>query len=379
MTVKNKGAAKPRPTRHGVLLFEDRESNVAEFAHALGPYLGADLELVVFPLNEAPAGTGPYEDQLLDALEKPQYSNVVLVVTDRDLSTQAWGGLSEAAVTRAASQRGLPVACYRQAVLNVEDRLRRVPGDGQIELPEDLESRAAQVAVLARGFVLLEKLVREHQSQNRRRQRSEQSAESTPGQLLASILRQPITASHFDSYACADQGAVEEILNLSEDATVTKKVQRRLIVALGVWLADVVMQYPGLLVDEVAAASYLDIHPRDFEKPHIRTLFDAARFRDAPFANEARPMWWKHLLDDLLDEAGAGTGRDLCGKQGIKRVRFCPCSVDDSIPAGYYCMATAKPLSGENSSGRVNWFPPGAELARLTKSTHRKLAPWIGS
>ncbi len=371
-------AATERATRHGILLFEDREANVAEFTDALRPHLGTDVELLVFPLQESPSGTGPYEDQLAEALDKSRYANVVLVVTDRDLSTKAWGGLSEAAVTRAASARGLPVACYRQAILNVEDRLRRVPGDGQIELPLDVEDRAAQVAILARGFVQLENLVREHRARTRATG-AQLTRESTPGQLIASILEQPITASRFDSYACADRGAVEEILNLPEDATVTKKIQRRLIVALGVWLADVVMQYPGLLVDEVAAASYLDIHPRDFAKPEVRALFRSARYKNGPFATERRPMWWKHLLDDLLDDAGAVTGRDLCGKRGIKRIRFCPCSVDKTISAGYYCMATAQPLSAENSSGRVNWFPPGAELARLTKATHRKLAPWIGS
>jgi hypothetical protein len=275
----------------------------------------------------------------------------------------------------------------------VEFRLQRIPGDGQIELPSDSASRARQIAILARGFVAIDALLRPATSKskkpvgrasgkNKKRLVGTESAEpGTPGTLLAGILGQPETASHFDSYACGDQGAVAEILETSRDTSknLNHESERRLIVALGVWLADLVMQYPGVLVNEVAAASYLDIHTSDFAKPSVRKVFESAEYRDLPFADPDRPMWWRHLLDDLVNEAGAPSGRDMCADLGIKRLRFCPCSVDPKLRAGYFCMATGEPLSDENSSGRVSWFPAGADLARLTKAMHRKLAPWIGS
>ena len=111
----------------------------------------------------------------------------------------------------------------------------------------------------------------------------------------------------------------------------------------------------------------------------MRAIFESARYVNLPFADERHPMWWRHLLDDILNKASAVSGRDLCVEKGLKRIRFCPCSVDDSLHAGYYCMDSKKPLSGEQSSGRVSWFPVGADLSRLSKKTYRALAPWMGS
>ena len=376
--------------KHSILLFEDDAKIAGELQREIARHLGADLELLVFPLDKKPQSeSGPYEDRLYDAAKASKYKNVVLIVTDRDLSTQAWGGLSEAAVTRTAQKLGLPVACYRQAKTQIEERLRRVPGDGQIELPSDYSERARKIALLARGFVQMDALIRppekgQKAGKTKARKRTsniDDSTLGTPGNLLAGILGQSIAASHFDTYACGDQNAVAEILEMSrnDSAKINTDNQRRLIVALGVWLADLVMQYPGVLVNEVAAASYLNIHPIDFKKPAVREIFDAALYRDLPFADAEQPMWWRHILDDIVNEAGVSSGKVLCASRGIKRIRYCPCSVDATIAAGYYCMASGQPLSEENSSGRVSWFPAGADLARLTKATHRKLAPWIGS
>lgn len=368
-----------------IIYFEDDLDVAATTKNLITPLLGKNLRFIPFPLQQPPEGTGPYEDRLSVALSDPSYGDVALLVTDRDLSTQAWGGLSEAAVTRVAEKKGWPVACYRQVKPNVEDLVKRTPGDGQIELDPDEEKRAKQIASLAKGFVKLEELVMTALSPSTSKRKTKTNPVSadpgTPGTLLARVLGHPETATHFDSFACGDQRAVAEILSISkkDDAKLDDATKKRLIVALGVWLADLIMQYPGVLLNEVAAASYLDIKPSGFAKPQVREVFQTARYVNLPFCDEANPMWWRHLLDDLVNAESSPSGRGLCSKRGIKGLKYCPCSVDPELHAGYYCMSSKQPLSAENSSGRVSWFPIGADLARLTKKTHRTLAPWIGS
>lgn len=366
-----------------IVLFEDDKRIARSLSEAVQARLNGVLAVKVFDLDSRAASVdGPYEDRLEKALSKPEYKGVLLLVTDRDLSTTLqWRGLSEAAVTRAAEKLGLPVACYRQAKPNPEERLKRIPGNGQLELPFDTDGRAARIATLARGFIEMEKVVGASAPAKKTTKGKTAPATDlpgTPGTLLARVLKQPHVASRFDLFACGDQRAIAEILNVS-GAALTPRQQRRLVVALGVWLADLVMEYPGLLLNLVATASYLDIHPNDFQKKEVQDIFAPAKYVKLPFADDERPMWWRHSLDDLVNEASALTGRDLCTARGLKRIRFCPCSVDPKLHAGYYCMASERPLSDEESSGRVSWFPVGADLARLTARTHRVLAPWIGS
>lgn len=372
--------------KKAILLFEDNPEILQILRAKIDRQLPDKFELTIFPLDQKPTiETGPFEDRLVRTLGGSAYKNVVLVVTDRDLSTQKWGGLSEAAVSRAAQELGLPVACYRQAKLVPEDRLLRMPGNGQIELPSDQNEMVRQIVILANGFVELEAILRNRvdrkAAKGGKTDINSFSNHQSPGLLLADVLKHRETASHFDTYACGDQGAIAEILSMSSSkkSSFKKSDQRALIVALGVWLVDLVMQYPGVLVNEVAAASYLDINQKHFKKEDVRAVFESAEYKDLPFADPERPMWWRHLLDNLVNDEGKTSGLELCVSKGIKRLQFCACSVDSKLHAGYYCMASGMPLSAEKSSGRVSWFPPGADLARLTKSTYRKLAPWIGS
>lgn len=377
-----------------IVLFEDHEERIEELKAAIAPMLGSKYRLEPFPLNEPPKShEGPYEDRLAEALKDKKYGSIALVVTDRDLSTKAWGGLSEAAVSRAADKLGLPVACYRQKKPYVEDRLMRKPGNGQLELPFGAEERAHRIVMLCNGFAEMEKALALSGATAVKKTAAKTAAKSavrpkaaapddgTPGTLLARILKQPHVATHLDLFACGDQRAISEIMSVSKADTnqLSPEQKRRLVIALGVWLADLVMEFPGLLLNTTAAASYLDISPNDFLKPKVQEVFDSAKYVKLPFADDRNPLWWRHLLDDLVTGGRAVSGLALCQAKGIKRLSHCPCSVSPDLHAGYYCMATERPLSAEESSGRVSWFPVGADLARLTARTHRVLAPWIGS
>lgn len=370
-----------------ILLFEDDNKIVDDFKSAIEPLLDKDLELEIFPLDQPPAENNlPYEDRVADAIERAQYRDrLTLIVTDRDLSTQSahWRGLSESAVSAAAREFGIPVACYRRKKSDVSDDLMRIPGNGLIELPADITRRAEKVAILGRGFVDLAGRVQKlsEKAGKSAKKKGDDARESSPGALLAQVLEQPMSAAHFDTFACGDQTAIAQILRISGDSNkkISHEIQGRLVAALGVWLADVVMRYPGVLVNATAAASYLDIDKSVFKRESVLNVFSSARYGSLPFSDVKDPMWWRHLLDDIISDNGCSSGLDVCRKKGLKRLKYCGCSVAPELHAGYYCMATEQPISAEKSSGRVRWFPPGADLARLTQVTYKKLAPWIGT
>lgn len=370
-----------------ILLFEDDDDIVADFMRHIEPLLGTDLQLEVFPLGDPPEqGDSPYEDRVESALRKASYlKRLTLIVTDRDLSTksQHWRGLSQAAVSAAARNLGVPVACYRKKRPDLVDDFKRRPGDGLIELEEKVRPRARSTAILARGFADLAQRIGAPTAQlgKRAKKKEDEARALSPGVLLARVLGQPAAAAHFDTFACGDRTAIEEILRVSghDDKKMNVASQRRLVAALGVWLADLVMKFPGVLVNTQAAASYLDIDPAVFVRSDVAKIFASARYENLPFADDENPLWWRHLLDDIVASEECSTGLELCEKKGLKKLKFCPCHVDPKLHAGYYCMANEKPISAQKSSGRVKWFPPGADLARLTQTTYRKVAPWIGT
>lgn len=369
-----------------VLLFEDDDDIVADFRKHIEPLLGTDLQLEVFPLSDPPEqGDSPYEDRVESAIRKASYlKRLTLIVTDRDLSTKSvWRGLSQAAVSAAARNLGIPVACYRKKRPDLVDDFKRRPGDGLIELEDKVKPRAKSTAILARGFADLAQRIGAPNAQlaKRAKRKEDEARALSPGVLLARVLGQPAAAAHFDTFACGDRTAIEEILRVSgqDDKKMNVASQRRLVAALGVWLADLVMKFPGVLVNTQAAASYLDIDPNVFVRRDVAKVFAPARYENRPFADDGNPLWWRHLLDDIVATEECSTGLEVCEKKGLKKLKFCPCHVDPKLHAGYYCMANEKPISAQKSSGRVKWFPPGADLARLTQITYRKVAPWIGT
>lgn len=373
----------PTSARPVVLLFEDTDTVATGLKKQIALY--PDIDLRQFDLNVAPSEiNGTYEEKLADIIRNSDYAkDLVLIVTDHDLSSKKWNGLSQAAVSSAARKLGLPVAGYRKKLPMPTDVIQRIPGNGLIELVNGAKGWGNEVARLARGFVELEQRITEFSPP--KGNRSSQLRSMSPGALLANVLKVPEAAAHLDSFACGDQTVIAEILRFLPALPVktapklNEEVKRRLKIAMGVWLVDLVMAYPGALINEIGVASYLDIHPDDFKRNEIKEFFEIARYKALPFASDSAPLWWRHKLDDILNAAGVTTGLDLCVKNGIRNVRFCSCSVDPNLHAGYLCLALNQPISAKNSSGRVHWFPVGADLARLTKSISQKLGPWIGN
>ena len=358
-----------------IILFEDTLTKRQELEKLISKEAKQDFKIHSFDADtELTAGSKPYEDQLAEAFSTASFKHIALFVTDRDLSTARKSpGLSEAAVSKAAAMLGLPVCVYAAGAGDSVLERQRSGGDGRIILDSrHLDKMAHRIAVLARGF---EDLAREVTAATKAKSKT-----VGPGAVLARALGHPEVSAHIALYTSGDQRMIVELMPAARrptGSTIPAPNPRRMTTALGTWLYDSVLRFPGVLVDTIAGASFLNIAQARFQEPRVRGLFKSALY-EGPFADEEEPRWWRHKLADMLEHEGVPDGRALAEKRLGKTIPGCACSVDGKTPAGYVCAVTLKPVCDEHSVGAVGWLPRGANLTRVTRSVYDDLTPWIG-
>lgn len=356
-----------------VLLFEDDNKHASKLETAFKRQLPARTKFVRFAPTSVNTQEGTYEDRLVKELKGIQYRNMSLIVCDRDLSlTKSYIGLSEAVVSKVANHLGIPICLYARGVGDTVLDRQREWGDGRIVLDcGNIEEMATKVAVLVKGFMDVKALVTKTLSL------SGQEKLHSPAAMVANMLGRPESADKIGMYVSGDQKMISEILPFAQAGN-KKGLKSRAPTLIGYWLYDSILRFPGLLVDTVAAASYLNIDIEDFDKnTDVQKLFNKALYK-GPFADKGDPLWWRNDLDDILQAGKSVDGQAYVTKKLKKTVKPCMCSVDSALRAGWYCMATKKPVSLEKSKGNITWFPRGADLARISIDVYDEIGPWLG-
>lgn len=352
-----------------IVLFEDREQTQSELVEALKKHLKTDGGVIPFgEFKESPADElRMYEDRLEGILSTAPYAGATLLVVDRDLSmSKKFLGLSVNAVAGAAKRLAIPVCSYARqpATEDYEWRVRWEEGHIVLRFGIDDDELARQAVLAACGFAEITAKLPEIMKDK---------LNKSPAKILAALLGKPEYSDKIALYSVGDQNRLPEILAKAKD--VTDRV-KRMGCFLGYWLWDSLLRYPGLLVNEVAAASHLNIATVDFRVPEVRAVFEDAVYR-GPFADPKRPQWWRGMLDDIVSREGHNTGLELVRKEVRDTINPCQCSVDPSKPAGYYCIISENPVSLENSKGGLSWFPRGADLTRVSNLIFAEYGPWL--
>ncbi|SDG77167.1 hypothetical protein [Janthinobacterium sp. YR213] len=350
-----------------VLYFEDTPERAAEIQPALTKHLAGVATVEHF---EATSDTDEMFDARLEAEIRTRQDagkDIVFIVSDADLSkVKYFKGLSDTNVRKVSTAAGIPSAYYSSNLTGINFLKADQAGDGRILLDaSDVDELAVEVDALVRGFINiagnLAEIVKMDQG----------TRPQDTGALLANLLGRPDLANRVRLFISGDQRMGAELLSSPDHEL------RRQASIFGTWIYDSLLKYPGLVVNEVAAASYLNIAEDDFADPAVRSLFKAALY-SGPFACESRSLWWRDQLDELLLEADAEDGVAFVSSRIGKVVAQCKCSESGEAPAGFYCMVTKKPVSEEYSVGGISWFPPGADLARIVSTKYDELAPWLG-
>jgi hypothetical protein len=358
-----------------IVLFEDTLSTRAEILNALQRQVSKGDSVIPFERGQFEESDDDkdrmYEDRLENILKNPPYYGATLVVADRDLSKSQdsnFGGLSVNSVAAACRRLAIPICSYaRQSELNDDFALREQWEEGHIflNLSEGTDRLANKAAIAASGFAEIAAMLLEVNIKTK----------SSPAKLLAALLGKPEYSDKIALYAVGDQNRLPEILGKTKQSTDRVKRTSHL---LGYWLWDSLLRYPGLFVNEVAAASHLNIDTESFRRPDVQNLFKAAIYQ-GPFSDSKSLRWWRGVLDDIVSNANCVDGLELVQNKIDPKISRSRCCVDPSKPAGYYCIISNEPVSLENSKGGLSWFPRGADLTRISLPLFEEYGPWLGA
>lgn len=299
--------------------------------------------------------------------------DVAVVVADHDLSAFNTVRISESAITDACKQASIPVCTYhRKPKLVTEAQyLKQIVSQTRsfsiaIDI-SNLEQAAREIISVADGFASLTYGYSIVQSDCR---------EKGPAAILAQILGKPGLANYFARYATGPTLASDliEYISPSIDATENKtSIERRVPFILGCWLYNYILPFPGILPNEVASASYVNLSAEDFSK-------NQDKFADAKYTGpfgDVNTYWWRSELDRILIESDCEDGVAYLDKHKIMATPSV-CVVKNEPPAGYYCLIKKAPISLKASKGRLSWIPEGADLCRIDTDTYDSIAPIMG-
>jgi len=354
-----------------ILLFDDIQEELDQIKAELNNILRNSTEVVDFSPNSQPSGGESYDQYVSDWIEElAKTKDVGLIACDKELGRyRTLPGFSATPVSAVAQQKGIPFCQYsRQAGDEERDfanynRLQRWSSE-EITL-EGIEPKswAGQIAALFQGF------------QTIRNEYQQGLVARTPAAALATILGRADEESRISLFGSGGQGFLIETLAFYDPEAPDKHlVTKRMPRVLGNWLYLSILRFPGIVLNEVAAASYLNINETDFANPAVQALFQDAKYK-GPFW-ELGPWWWRSLLDQNLDEAESDDGKEIAAKHDIE-VAEC-LDPDNGARSGFYCMLTRKPVSLENSRGGISWFPAGADLARIRKDKFDEITALVG-
>jgi hypothetical protein len=355
-----------------VVLFEDDGNLRKEYSANIKKALKGPVDVVGFYDQDTDESNLPAVAHVLRVLTESQDYNrgqIGLIVCDRDLTmyTQKGNPQSDRVVSEAAEKLGVPICLYEAHTpegllsLNVVGRWKQK----EIVVPPPSDQNSARVcAGLYQGFEDIKAALK--------RIKDPDFFKLTPPDILARILHREDEVDRIALYGAGEQDALEELLPYHNEPASLKSRYHRV---LGNWLYSSVLRFPGILVNEVAAASYLGINEKDFHKETIRKLFESAAYK-GPFGDCGK-RWWRRELDKMIADGGCETGFNYAMKKG-KTVRPCKCSEENHPEAGYFCMIRERPVCEMHSRGGISWFPGGADLARVSLSEYKKIGPFLG-
>jgi hypothetical protein len=365
-----------KPTK-AVVLFEDDPTLLRTRKAQLEKAFGKVVPITPFESNVLLAGGPdvPLEQKLASTLESARFHHGVIGLIVCDMALERYGAsqaTSSTVVSAAAEALGVPICLYEagdKGPLFSLDR-RRKWGKGLIIVDENSESFGRECAGLYHGFCHIERELAKIPAKD--------FAKSMPAEILARILEKPEETDRIALYGAGEQSPLSELLPYYDARRRNiLELRKRFHRALGNWLYTSILRFPGIAVNEIAAASYLNISRKDFDRPGVQSIFSKAAYR-GPFFECGR-WWWRRGLDAMLAAARCRTGLEYAGKRGMKGLKPSACS-EGSRPhaAGYYCMITEAPVCEEHSRGGISWFPGGADLARVSRRQYEKMGPFMG-
>lgn len=315
------------------------------------------------------------EEQLAEFLKSTINEHAIdLVLLDTDLSRQR-ELQTHSSYKSALRDLGMPVCRYqkggRHVALSMLPQLQRtirdgasaiwiprplVSGDREHELVPRLKAISAAFKAIESTLVKMPDLVKNQHS---------------PNDVLAAVLGNSELAYEFLGYAA--QNLVYFSTPEADSKEYLISESKRYSTQLGYWLYNYILMFPGPILNQAAAAAYLNVSPLEIEKnADFAALLEEARY-EGPF-DEVSPYYWRSKLSVLAESAG-GDISEHPNLRGMKLERID--SREGAIQA-YVCMLSGEAIRQDQAALSPDWVPSGASEAKIKEDVLDELGPLAG-
>lgn len=306
--------------------------------------------------------TNALEDRLAHYLNSQ--TDIKLIVIDHDLSKYNDNRLSEPVISIASHAASIPLVRYarinRKPVDNLSDA---VEAGSEFSIKVDINNpyeAAKKIINIYDGFKTIKESIKNLEEAERHK---------GPSNIIANITEAKTQEDNFWMYVSGANLLKEliEFQDVENKAVIHNKKEliiERLSYVMGYWLYNIVLTFPGVILNKIATSSYLHISEEDLEAN--KKYFEKAKYKGPFFLTE--DYWWKEFIDEILDEEDVEIGFELLKKNGVEV---------EKKEFGYYCVMTQKQISFENSKS-LSWLPNGAILSRVNEDLYDQYAPFFG-
>lgn len=318
----------------------------------------------MFPPNKT-KDTNALEDRLSTYFNSRK-NEIKLLVIDHDLSGFKNDKLSEPVISVASHASSIPLVRYARINQKAVDTLAdAIDAGSEFSIKIDTMNTINAAKKIINIYDGLKKIKQAIASMN------PDQIMGGPSSIIAAITGEKNQEDNFWMYVSGasilrELVELDEVMN-AQGLNVKQKmdlISDRLSYILGYWFYNIVLTFPGVILNKTATSSYLNIRDEDFES--AEKVFDYAKY-NGPFSL-TEDYWWKEKLDDLFDKEKVETGIGLLNKYD-----FHP----DEQDYGYYCIMTKQPISFEKSRS-LSWLPNGAILSRVNEELYDQYAPFFG-
>lgn len=350
-----------------ILVFEDRTERFAELERgwrALRTKGKPALQRYALP----PKAPGSAITHVISQLER---EDVGMAIVDEDLSRYAGNGyLVSSEVKKHCRRLGIPICAYSKESDEYQINETQSWTKEQVTLDSRVSVRdlASKCNIVYSGFRDIKAAFEEGEKEEKRF-----------GEILTTLLGAPdVAVPQVNQYAWGHYEVLSELRGHVGDKARARAVASAVA---GYWVFNVLMRFPGALLNETAAASHLGVSPASFRKSReAQKIFSSARYK-GPFGT-LNKYWWRTRLDEILaKESGKAseslTGRAVLSRKNI-RLPAVKCAEANHSVAGYYCILTDKPVCLDHSVAPKRWLPLGSDKSRIRMSVYETLEPLLG-
>ena len=301
---------------------------------------------------------GPNDEEVFSVEDKVgQYlvrkRCIKLIVVDRDLHKYESPIRSESTITEGASLAAVPVCGYsrKSRAVNPGSRLSRLAestATPMIDIPKEPEKLAEHVVEIYKG--------------NKTIASSMSSIGNAPSlsKAVSILLEREKQSTYFANYQLT-LPVRKGLLDLNDEEGSDSELLLTYI--MGLWLYKFILKFPGILLNEQAAAAYLNLKQEDFAE--YSSLFEEFKYK-GPFSMFSS-YWWRYDLDDALIREDIKDGVEYIKKHGGTTVE----PLDENGEEQAFCIVTEEVIPFTQSV-RPPMAPDGADLARIDRNTADK-------